>query len=130
MNLTNRELFKRKNRKQLYNIYDNVIEKAYELSNDYFNNLETLNEHKSEFRNNTYIWDMLGALEYNVTHSAYLCSATRCQHIKSTPYKVDTLTYGVLIKDITKLSTANGQMHELFNIIEYLKTEELTIRAK
>ena len=117
MNITKREFFKRKNRKQLYNIYDDVIKKSYELSNDYFNNLETLNEYKSEFRTNTYIWDMLEALEYNVTHPAYLCSATRCQQIKSTACKVDTSTYAILIIDMNKLSAANGHMEELFNII-------------
>ena len=129
MNLTKREFFKRKNRKQLYNIYENAVENSYELSNDYFNNLETLNEYKSEFRNNTYIWDMLEAIEYNVTHSSHLCSATRCQQLKSTPYKVDALTYGILLKDINKLSAANGQMRGLFNILDYLKREELGIRS-
>lgn len=130
MNMTKKEFFKRKNRKQIYSIYEDVVDMAYELSQDYYDNVEYLQELKSKYRINTYIWDILSSLEYNSTGASYHCSATRCQQIKSNPYKVDIQTYNILSNDITKLSAANGKMRGTFNIIEELEHQELTIRAK
>lgn len=130
MLIKKREFFNRKNKKRIYSIYEEVVDRAYELSQEYYNNMEYLQELKSKYRTNTYIWDILSSLEYNSTGASYHCSATRCQHLKSTPYKVDTTTYSVIITDITKLSAANGKMRGTFNIIEQLEHQELTIRAK
>lgn len=130
MLIKKKEFFKRKNRKHIYSIYEDVVDRAYELSQDYYNNVEYLQELKSKYRTNTYIWDILSSLEYNSTGASYHCSATRCQQIKSTPYKVDIQTYNILIADITKLSASNGKMRGTFNIIEQLEHQELTVRAK
>lgn len=130
MNLTKKEFFKRKNRKYIYSIYESTVDRAYELSQEYYNNVDHLQEWKRKYRTNTYIWDILSDLEYNSTGGGYHCSATRCQQIKSTPYKVDIHAYNVLITDITKLSAANGKMRGTFNILEELEHQELTIRVK
>ena len=130
MNLTRREFFKRKNRKNIYCIYEDVVDRAYELSQDYYNNVEYLQELKSKYRTNSYIWDILSSLEYNSTGASYHCSATRCQHIKSASYKVDVNAYNIINTDIERLSTANGKMRGTFNIIEQLEHQELTVRAK
>lgn len=130
MNLTKKQFFKRKNRKHIYSIYEGTVDRAYELSQDYYDNVEHLQELKGKYRTNTYIWDMLSELEYNATGAGYHCSATRCQQIKSTPYKVDIQAYNILLNDITKLSAANGKMRGTFNILEELEHQELTIRAK
>ena len=130
MTITKREFFKRKNRKNIYTIYENTVERAYDASQDYYNNLDYLQELKKKYRNNTYIWDILAALENNSTGSAYHCSATRCQQIKSTPYKVTIQAYDMLNKDIVKLSLGNGRMRCAFAIIEDLAKNELTMRAK
>lgn len=130
MNLTKKEFFKRKNRKHIYSIYESTVDRAYELSQEYYNNVDHLQELKGKYRTNTYIWDILSNLEYNSTGASYHCSATRCQQIKSTPYKVDIQTYNILSNDITKLSAANGKMRGTFNIIEELEHQELTIRTK
>lgn len=130
MNLTRKQFFKRKNRKHIYNIYESTIDTAYELSQEYYNNVDHLQELKGKYRTNTYIWDILSNLEYNSTGGIYHCSATRCQQIKSAPYTVTVNTYNVLVTDITKLSAANSKMSGTFNIIEDLEHQELTIRAK
>ena len=129
MNITKRQFFKRKNRKLIYSIYENAVERAYELSQEYYNNVDYLQELKGKYRTNTYIWDILSALEYNSTGASYHCSATRCQHLKSTPYKVDVKAYDVINIDITKLSAANGKMRGTFNIIEELEKNDLGIRS-
>ena len=130
MNITKREFFKRKNRKHIYSIYENAVERAYELSQEYYNKVEYLQELKKKYRTNTYIWDILSALEYNSTGASYHCSATRCQQLKSTPYKVDVKAYDVINVDIARLSDANGKMRGTFNIIEDLEHSDLTVRAK
>lgn len=129
MNLTKKQFFKRKNRKHIYSIYESTVDRAYELSQEYYNNVDRLQELKGKYRTNTYIWDILSSLEYNSTGAGYHCSATRCQQIKSTPYKVDIHTYNVLVTDITKLSATNGKMRGTFNIIEELEENDLGIRS-
>ena len=130
MNLTKRQFFKRKTRKHIYSIYEDAVERAYELSQEYYNNIDHLQELKSKYRTNTYIWDILSSLEYNSTGASYHCSATRCQQLKSTPYKVDIKAYDVVNIDIMRLSAANGKMRGTFNIIEQLEHQDLTVRAK
>ena len=130
MNLTKRQFFKRKNRKHIYNIYRSTVDRAYELSQEYYNNVDYLQELKGKYRTNTYIWDILSNLEYNTTGAYHHCSATRCQHLKSTPYKVDVIAYDAVNTDIATLSAANGKMRGTFNIIEELEHQELTVRAK
>lgn len=130
MNLTRKQFFRRKNRKQIYSIYQSTIDIAHEISQEYYNNVERLQLFKNKYRNNTYIWDILSALEYNATGAGYHCSGTRCQQIKSTPYKVDIQAYNILITDISKLSAANGKMRGTFNILEELEHKQLTVRAK
>lgn len=130
MNLTKKQFFRRKNRKQIYSIYEDVIDRAYELSQEYYNNVGYLQELKNKYRTNTYIWGILSSLEYNSTGASYHCSATRCQHIKSTSYKVDIKAYSVINIDIARLSAANGKMRGTFNIIEQFEHQELTVRAK
>ena len=130
MNLTRRQFFKRKNRKYIYNIYQSTVDRAHEVSQEYYNNVERLQSFKNKYRTNTYIWEILSDLEYNTTGASYHCSGTRCQQVKSTPYKVDIQAYNVLINDIAKLSAANGKMRGTFNILEELEHQELTVRAK
>ena len=130
MILTKRQFFKRKTRRTLYDTYRYVVERAYDLSQDYYNNVKYLQELKGKYRTNTYIWEMLADLEYNVTGGSHHCSATRCQQVKSTPYIVDAKTYNVLNSDIMVLSIANGKMRGTFNVIEELEHKDLTVRAK
>jgi hypothetical protein len=129
MIMTKRQFFKRKNRKYIYSIYENIVERAYDLSQDYYNNVEYLQKLKKKYRTNTYIWDILSSVEYNSTGGTYHCSATRCQQVKSTPYKVDIRAYDVLNTDIARLSLANGKMRSVYTIVENLENNELGIRA-
>ena len=130
MNLTKRQFFKRKNRKHIYGIYEDIVERAYNISDDYYSNLDRLQEFKEKYRTNTYIWDILSVLEYNITHSAYRCSGTRCQQIKSTPYKVTIQAYDMLNTDIEKLTYANGKMISIFTMLENMEKNDLTVRTK
>lgn len=128
MNLTKKEFFKRKNRKDIYKIYEDVIDRAYDVSEEFANKIRQLKGMKDEHRNNTYIWDILDMVEKDCTRSFEYEAFLRCNTLKKNAYIVSTAVYDTINLDIIKLSNAIGRIKETNNFIEYLKRNELGVR--
>ena len=129
MNMTKREFFKRKNRGAVYGIYEDVVNRAFDVSEEYHNNIKMLRNYKSQFRMNTHMYEILERLEKDVTSSFEYCAYLRCQGLKADNYKVTPVIYDVIDMDIYKLAGATGKMRGVFYLIQYMESNELGIRS-
>ena len=130
MNLTISEFFKRKNRKQVYHVYEQTINYAYDLSERYANKLAILRNRKNDFMRSLHIWTMLDKVEKDVTSNFEFCAFSRCNNLKRTAFIVSLSEYSNIMLDIQKLAKAVGQIESALDFIDYLERNELKVRAK
>jgi hypothetical protein len=130
MNLTKRQLFKRKNRSQLYTIYEDTITAAYEIAERYESELTTLRNRKADFRSNTHIWNILNGTELDNTRTFESCAYIKCCSLKRNAVTVTVSEYQSINDDIYMLSKAIGNIRAVLDFVNYIERKELTVRAK
>ncbi len=130
MNMTKREFFRRKNRASLYNIYENAISRAYDLSERYLTKVNILRNRKNDFQTGSHIWILLNNLEKDITSSFEYYACLRCNSLKQTAFKVNMKEYDEVILDTQKLANAIGKMETMLDIVDYMERNTLKMRAK
>ena len=129
MLISKKELFKRKNRNTLYNIYESSTTTLTSLAEQFEAKLRTIRNLKNQYKNNSYIYDMLCKVEDNMDSSFYNCSLSIGQLIKSSNYIVDLKAYQRLGNDNARLLRAIGKMESIIDTINYLERNELGVRS-
>lgn len=129
MLISKKELFKRKNRNTLYHMYENSVNTLASLAEQFQSKLKTIRDLKNQYKNNSYIYDMLCKVEEDADSSFYNCSLYIGQLIKSTNYIVDLRVYQNLDNHNARLLRAIGKMESIINTIHYLEMNELGVRS-
>lgn len=130
MNLTERQFFARKNKDQIYNIYENTVGQAYELAERYAKKVELLRNRIRDFQTGSHIWYWLTEIEKNQTSSFEQCAYLRCVNLKRTSFIVSLNEYEATILDIQKLANSVGIISSALEFVDYLERNELKVRAK
>jgi hypothetical protein len=130
MNMTKRAFFRKKNMTNAYSIYENVLDRAHDMSSDYYYELKRLRESKDEHRAAPHIWNLLSEIEYEITTAAHEESYIRCQMLSSKGYLVDLAQYRIINFDIVKLTAAANKIRDVLAVVEYLERKELDIIAR
>ena len=89
MLISKKDLFKRKNRNTLYSMYENSVDTLASLAEQFEAKLKTIRNLMSQYKSNSYIYDMLCKVVDEVDSSYYNCSLYVGQLIKSSNYFVD-----------------------------------------
>lgn len=129
MLISKKELFKRKNRNTLYHIYENSANTLASLAEQFESKLKTIRNLKNQYKNNSYIYDMLCKVEDDMDTSFYNCSLYIGQLIKSSNYIVDLKVCQCLGTDNARLLRAIGKMESVIDIVNYLERNELGVRS-
>ena len=129
MLISKKELFKRKNRNTLYHMYENSVNTLASLAEQFDAKLRTIRDMMSQYKNNSYIYDMLCKLEDEMDSSFYNCSLYIGQLIKSSNYIVDLRVYQCLDNHNARLLRAIGKMESIIDTINYLERNELGVRS-
>lgn len=129
MLISKKELFKRKNRNTLYHMYENSVNTLAALAEQFESKLKTIHNLKNQYKNNSYIYDMLCKVEEDTDSSFYNCSLYIGQLIKSSNYIVDLRIYQSLDNHNARLLRAIGKMESIINTIHYLEMNELGVRS-
>ena len=129
MLISNKELFKRKNRNTLYQIYEDNVNTLASLAERFEGKLKTIRELKHQYRNSEHIYNLLSKMESNMDCSFYNCPFYEGQLIKSSSYFVDVDVYRTLPELIIRLRSAIGEMDSLIDTINYLERNELGVRS-
>lgn len=130
MLISKKELFKRKNRNALYNIYEDNVNTLASLSEQFEAKLKTIRNMMNQYKSNSYIYDMLYKVADDVDSSFYNCSLYIGQLIKSSNYVVDLKGYQCLNIHNARLLRAIGKMESIIDTINYLERNELGVRSK
>lgn len=130
MIITKKEFFSRKNRKQIYQVYEKAVDYAYDLSERYANKLSVLRKRKDEYRTNSHIWKILSDVESSNSSSFEYCAFLRCNNLKRTAFVVSPAEYDNIVLDAQKLSRAIGKMESTIDFIDYLEHNNLVVRVK
>lgn len=130
MVLTKREFFKRKNRKKVYDVYVDAVDRAYELSERYANKLSILRKRKDEYRTNSHIWAILNKTENDNASSFEYCAFLRCNNLKRNAFIVSIEEYDNIILDTQKLARAVGSIDGVLDFIDYLEHHNLVVRVR
>ena len=129
MLISKKELFKRKNRNTLYGIYENSVDTLASLAAPFESKLKVIRNLLSQYKNNSYIYDMLCKVVDDVDSSFYNCSLYRGQLIKSSNYIVDLKAYQCLDNHNARLVRAIGKMESIIDTIIYLESNNLDVRS-
>ena len=129
MLISKKELFKRKNRNTLYQIYEDNVNTLASLAERFEGKLKTIRELKHQYRNSEHIYNLLSKMESNMDCSFYNCPFYEGQLIKSSSYVVDVDVYRTLPELIIRLRSAIGEMDSLIDTINYLERNELGVRS-
>jgi hypothetical protein len=73
---------------------------------------------------------MLDRAENDCGSNYEMFSYCRCQQLKVKDFNVTPVEYDVLQNGIIRLSTAIGRMKQVIDFVEYLETNELSVRAR
>lgn len=130
MNLTEKQFFTRKNKDQIYTIYENTVGQAYELAERYSKKVELLRNRIRDFQTGSHIWYWLTEIEKNQTSSFEQCAYLRCVNLKRTSFIVSLNEYEATILDIQKLANSVGIISSALKFVDYLERNELKVRAK
>lgn len=129
MLISKKELFKRKNRNTIYNMYEDSVNTIASLTERFNGKLKTIRELKHQYRNSEHIYNMLSKMESNMDCSFYNCPFYKGQLIKSSNYIVDVDAYSSIPELILRLMGAIGEMNSLIDTINYLEQNELGVRS-
>lgn len=129
MLISKKELFKRKNRNTIYNMYEGSVNTLASLTERFKARLKTIRELKHQYRNSEHIYNMLSKMESNMDCSFYNCAFYAGQLIKSSSYIVDVDAYSSIPELILRLMGAIGEMNSLIDTISYLEQNELGVRS-
>lgn len=130
MNLTKKQFFTRKNKNQIYTIYEDAVSQAYELAEYYSKKVELLRNRIRDFQTGSHIWCWLTEIEKNQTSSFEKCAYLRCVNLKRTSFTVSLNEYEAIMLDIQKLATSVGIISSTLEFVDYLERNELKVRAK
>lgn len=130
MLISNKELFKRKNRNTLYQMYEDSVNTLASLAERFNGKLKTIRELKHQYRNSEHIYDMLSTMESNMNCHFYNCAFYKGKSVDSINYIVDVDAYSSIPELILRLMGAIGEMDSLIDIINYLEQKELGVRSK
>ena len=130
MNLTEKQFFTRKNKDQIYTIYENTVGQAYELAERYSKKVELLRNRIRDFQTGSNIWYWLTEIEKNQTSSFEQCAYLRCVNLKRTAFTVSLNEYEAITLDVQKLATSVGIISSALEFVDYLEQNELKVRAK
>lgn len=129
MLIKRKELFKRKNRSTLYHMYENDVNTLSSLAGQFEEKLRTIRSMMNNYKNNSYIYDMLCKVEDDMDSSFYNCSLYVGQLIKSSNYIVDLRAYQCLDTHNARLLRAIGKMESIIETINYFERNELGVRS-
>ena len=129
MLISKKDLFKRKNRNTLYDIYENSVDTLASLAEQFEAKLKTIRNLMSQYKSNSYIYDMLCKVVDEVDSSYYNCSLYVGQVIKSSNYFVDLKAYQQLDNHNARLVRAIGKMESIIDTIIYLENNNLGVRS-
>lgn len=129
MLISKKELFKRKNRDTLYHIYESNANTLAALAEQFESKLKMIRNMMNQYKNNSYIYDMLCGVANDVDSSFCNCSLYIGQLIKSSNYIVDLKAYQCLDNHSARLLRAIGKMENIINTINYLEMNELGVRS-
>lgn len=129
MLLSKKELFKRKNRDALYLIYEDSANTLASLAEQFESKLRTIRNMMNQYKNNSYIYDMLCKVENDMDSSFYNSALYIGQLIRSNNYIVDLEVYQYLNNNNSRLLRAIGKMDNLIDTINYLERNELGVRS-
>jgi hypothetical protein len=130
MNITKKEFFKHKNRKQVYAVYENTVNCAYDLSERYANKLSILRKRKDEYRANSHIWKILSDVESSNASFFESCAFLRCNNLKRSAFVVSLEEYDNIVLDTQKLAKAIGNIESTLDFVNYLEHNNLVVRVK
>ena len=129
MLISKKDLFKIKNRNTLYGIYENSVDTLASLAEQFEAKLKTIRNLMSQYKSNSYIYDMLCKVVDEVDSSYYNCSLYVGQVIKSSNYFVDLKAYQCLDNHNARLIRAIGKMESIIDTIIYLESNNLGVRS-
>ena len=129
MLISKKELFKRKNRNTLYQMYENEVHTLASLAERFEGKLKTIRELKHQYRNSEHIYDMLSNMESNMNCHFYNCAFYEGKAVDSINYIVDVDVYSSIPELILRLMGAIGEMNSLIDTINYLERNELGLRS-
>lgn len=129
MLISKKELFKRKNRTTLYHMYENSVSTLASLSEQFGAKLKTIRNMMNQYKNNSYIYDMLYRVADDMDSSFYNCSLYVGQMIKSSSYIVDLRVYQSLDTHNARLLRAIGKMESIIDTVNYFERNELGVRS-
>lgn len=130
MNLTKKQFFARKNKNQIYTIYEDTIDQVYELAERYSKKVALLRNRIRDFQTGSHIWYWLTEIEKNQTSSFEQCAYLRCVSLKRTSFIVGLDEYEAITLDIQKLANSVGIISSALEFVDYLERNELKVRAK
>lgn len=130
MNLTQKQFFARKNKNQIYTIYDDTVGQAYELAERYSKKVALLRNRIRDFQTGSHIWYWLTEIEKSQTSSFEQCAYLRCVNLKRTSFIVGLDEYKAITLDIQKLANSVGIISSALEFVDYLEQNELKVRAK
>lgn len=130
MNLTKKQFFTRKNKNQIYTIYENTVGHAYELAERYSKKVELLRNRIRDFQTGSHIWYWLTEIEKDQTSSFEQCAYLRCVNLKRTSFTVSLNEYEAITSDIQKIANSVGIISSALDFVDYLERNELKVRAK
>ena len=130
MNLTKKQFSARKNKDQIYSIYEATIDQAYELAECYSKKVALLRNRIRDFQTGSHIWYWLTEIEKDQTSSFEQCAYLRCVNLKRTAFTVSLNEYEAITLDVQKLATSVGIISAALEFVNYLEQNELKVRAK
>lgn len=129
MLISKKELFKRKNRNTLYDMYGDSVNTLAALAEQFESKLKTIRSMMNKYKSNSYIYDMLCKVSNDIDSSFYNCSHYIGQLIKSSNYIVDLKQYKYLDNHNARLLRAIGKMESIIDIVNYFEKNELGVRS-
>ena len=130
MLISKKELFKRKNRNILYHGYENSVDRLSSSAEQFEEKLKIIRNMMVQYKNNSYIYDMLYKVADEVDSYFYNCSLYVGKLIKSSNFIVDSEAYQYIDNHNERLSRAIGKMENIIDIVNYFEENELSVRSK
>ena len=110
-------------------MYENSANTLASLAEQFEAKLRTIRNIMNQYKNNSYIYDILCKVEDDMDSSFYNCSLYIGQLIKSSNYIVDLKAYQCLDTHILRLLRAIGKMESIIDTVNYLERNDLGVRS-
>lgn len=131
MLISKKKFFKRKNRKAIYEVYEELVSLYNSVARSYYDNLKVIRKYKDQFKDTGHIYELICMVEEDVTWPSNINTCHKGLVVDDINYIANVeYVYRYTPNYIDRLSYNIGKMSSLISILEYFDSNDLGVRSK